>query len=242
MTSAWFAYNGYAVWLTVVAGVFVGVACGFINGVLINYGQVPAFITTLGMLYVARSLVTFATDGQPIGPLPDDFSRLGQADVLGIPILLIYAIVVCLLASLLLEKTVFGWSVRAIGGNAEAAFDAGINVKRVSTVVYTLSGCSAAVAGVLMAARLDSGQPSLGTGFELQVISAVIIGGTSLFGGIGHISGTILGSITLSILTTGLILLQINPILQNAFVGVIIIAAVGLDHLRRQRMFRLSPR
>jgi ribose/xylose/arabinose/galactoside ABC-type transport system permease subunit len=130
--------------------------------------------------------------------------------------------------------------VRAVGGNREAANNAGINVRRVSTVVYTLSGLSAATAGMLMAARLGSGQPSIGTGFELQVISAVIIGGTSLFGGIGSIPGSVLGSLVLSILATGLVLMRIDPVLQDFVVGLIIIVAVGLDQLRRRRMFRAT--
>ena len=105
-------------------------------------------------------------------------------------------------------------------------------------MVYTLSGLSAAFAGVLMSARLGSGQPSIGVGFELQVISAVIIGGTSLFGGIGSVFGSLLGSLVLSVLTTGLILLHIDPVLQDFVIGVIIVVAVGIDQVRRRRMFR----
>ena len=242
MTSAWMSYGGHSVALSFAAGFLAATACGLMNGILINYANIPAFITTLGMLYAARSLITFSTSGNPIGPLPDNFSKLGQMDLFGLPVLILYAVVISMGAHFLLEKTTFGWSVRAVGGNREAAKNAGINVRKVSTIVYTLSGLSAGVAGVLMAARLNSGQPSLGTGFELQIISAVIIGGTSLFGGIGSIPGTVLGSLVLSVLTTGLILLRINPVLQNFVVGVIIVVAVGLDQLRRSNMFRARDR
>jgi ribose transport system permease protein len=159
-----------------------------------------------------------------------------------VPVLIIYAVVVAVIAHVLLDYATFGWSVRAIGGNREASRNSGINVRKLSTVVYTLSGLSAALAGILMTARLGSGQPSIGNGMELQVISAVIIGGTSLFGGIGTILGTLLGSLVLSVLTTGMILLKIDPVLQNFVVGVIIIVAVGLDQVRRTRMFRTHAR
>ena len=155
--------------------------------------------------------------------------------MLGLPLLLYYAAAVVIVAHLLLETTTFGGDVRAIGGNREAASNAGIDVRRISTVVYVLSGLSAAFAGVLMSARLGSGQPSIGVGFELQVISAVIIGGTSLFGGIGTVWGSLLGSLVLSILTTGLILLHIDPVLQDFVIGVIIVAAVGIDQFRRRQ-------
>src|SRR5262249_42843476 len=206
-----------------------GAVAGLVNGVLINYASIPAFITTLGMLYAARSLVVYATGGQPIAPLPDAFSAIARTDVLGLPLLVVYAALVVVIAQLLLQRTTFGGTVRAVGGNREAASNVGINVRLVSTVVYVLSGLSAAFAGVLMSARLGSGQPSLGVGFELQVISAVIIGGTSLFGGIGSVFGSLLGSLVLSILTTGLVLLHIDPGLQALVIRLIILAAVGLD-------------
>ena len=211
---------------------------GLVNGVLINYASIPAFITTLGMLYAARSLVVYLTGGQPIAPLPDEFTAIARADMLGLPLLLFYAAAIVIVAQIVLQTTVFGGNVRAIGGNREAASNAGINVRGISTTVYTLSGLSAAFAGVLMSARLGSGQPSIGVGFELQVISAVIIGGTSLFGGIGSVFGSLLGSLVLSILTTGLILLHIDPVLQDFVIGVIIVVAVGIDQVRRRRMFR----
>jgi ribose/xylose/arabinose/galactoside ABC-type transport system permease subunit len=226
----------------IAVGLAVGAVAGATNGVLINYANIPPFITTLGMLYAARSLVSFWTGGRPISPLPESFNRIGQTEIYGLPVLIIYAVVVAVIAHVLLEYTTFGWSVRAIGGNREASRNSGIGVRRLSTIVYTLSGLSAALAGILMTARLGSGQPSIGNGMELQVISAVIIGGTSLFGGIGTILGTLLGSLVLSVLTTGLVLLKIDPVLQNFVVGVIIVVAVGLDQVRRTRMFRTHVR
>jgi ribose/xylose/arabinose/galactoside ABC-type transport system permease subunit len=238
MASAGLLAAGWPIWAAVLAGSGAGALAGLINGVLINYASIPAFITTLGMLYAARSLVVYLTGGQPIAPLPDSFSTIAQTDFLGVPLLLFYAAAVVVAAEIVLETTIFGGSIRAVGGNREAASNAGINVRAVSTLVYTLSGLSAAFAGVLMSARLGSGQPSVGTGFELQVISAVIIGGTSLFGGIGSVFGSLLGSLVLSVLTTGLILLHIDPVLQDFVTGVIIVLAVGLDQVRRRRMFR----
>ena len=238
MASAGLLFAGWPILPAVLVGSGVGAFAGLVNGVLINYYGIPAFITTLGMLYAARSLVVYFTGGQPIAPLPDAFTAIARTDFLGLPLLLYYAAAVVIVAQILLQTTTFGDAVRAVGGNREAASNAGINVRAVSTAVYTLSGLSAAFAGVLMSARLGSGQPSIGVAFELQVISAVIIGGTSLFGGIGSVLGGLLGSLILSILTTGLILLRIDPVLQDFVIGVIIVVAVGLDQLRRRRMFR----
>lgn len=238
MASAGFLVAGMSIPLAILLGTAAGGAAGLLNGLLINYGNIPPFITTLGMLYAARSLVVYFTGGQPITGLPDAFSDIARANLFGLPMLLYYAAAIVIIAHIVLETTTFGGDVRAIGGNREAASNAGINVKRISTIVYVMSGLSAALAGVLMSARLGSGQPSIGVSFELQVISAVIIGGTSLFGGIGTVWGSLLGSLVLSILTTGLILLRIDPVLQDFVIGVIIVVAVGIDQLRRRRMFR----
>jgi ribose/xylose/arabinose/galactoside ABC-type transport system permease subunit len=230
------------IWLAILLAIALGAVAGLVNGLLIAYVRIPAFIVTLGMLYVARGLMSFATGGRPIANLPRAFSDIGQGDVMGLPLLIIYAIVVGVIAHVVLESTPFGWSIRAIGGNAEAARATGIDVRRLAVTVYIISGLSAAFAGMLMTARLGSGQPSVGNGFELQVISAVIIGGTSLFGGTGSVIGTALGALVLSILANGLILLRIDPVLQNVMVGCIIVAAVALDQFRRTRMFRTLRR
>ena len=238
MATAALLESGIPIPLSIVLGVAAGGFAGFVNGVLVNYVNIPAFITTLGMLYIARGIVVFLTKSFPIAPLPDAFNVLGQGSLFGIPYLVFYAVIIGLFVHVLLEYSVFGASIRAIGGNREAAQNMGINVRRVSLIVYTLSGMSAGFAGMLMTARLGSGQPSLGQGLELQVISAVIIGGTSLFGGIGSIGGTVLGALVLSVLAYGLILLRINPVLQLVVVGSIILLAVALDQLRRRRMFQ----
>jgi ribose transport system permease protein len=238
MVSAGLLHAGWPVAAAIVVGSGVGAVAGLANGILVNYGHIPPFITTLGMLYASRSLVVYFTGGQPIAPLPDAFTAIARSNFFGLPLLVFYAAAIVVVAQLILQTTTFGDTVRAVGGNREAASNAGIDVRHVSTIVYTLSGLSAAFAGVLMSARLGSGQPSVGVGFELQVISAVIIGGTSLFGGIGSVLGSLLGSLVLSTLTTGLILLHIDPVLQDFVIGVIIIVAVGVDQVRRRRMFR----
>jgi ribose/xylose/arabinose/galactoside ABC-type transport system permease subunit len=238
MASAGLLVAGWSVVIAIVLGSTIGGVAGLINGLLVNYANIPPFITTLGMLYASRSLMVYFSGGQPIAPLPDAFNAISRAEVAGLPLLVFYAAAVVFVAEMILQTTTFGGDIRAIGGNREAASNAGINVRRVSTIVYCLSGLSAAFAGVLMSARLGSGQPSIGVGFELQVISAVIIGGTSLFGGIGSVVGSLIGSLVLSILTTGLILLHIDPVLQDFVIGVIIVVAVGVDQIRRRRMFR----
>ncbi|MHB8959156.1 MAG: ABC transporter permease [Candidatus Limnocylindrales bacterium] len=235
-------FIGVPIWLSIIIAVALGALCGLANGVLIQYVKIPAFIATLGMLYVARGLATFVTGGRPIAPLPEAFTFLGQGEVLGIPLLIVYAVIIGIVAHVVLEVSPFGWGVRAIGGNAGAARSAGIDVRRKMVIVYVVSGASAAFSGMLMAARLGSGQPSVGNGMELQVISAVIIGGTSMFGGIGTVFGTVLGAFVLSMLSNGLILLHVDAILQNVLVGCIIVAAVALDQFRRGRMFRALRR
>ncbi len=158
------------------------------------------------------------------------------------PYLIIYAVIVAAIAFVLLHLTNFGWSLRATGGNPGAARSAGINIKRVSVIVYVLSGSAAALAGVLTSARLGSGSPTLGQGFELAVIAAAIIGGTSIAGAIGTVPGALLGALLLSVLGTGLVLLKVDPILQNLVTGIVLVLAAGLDQLRRRQMFRTSAR
>lgn len=238
MASAVLLAGGVPVPVAIAGATLIGGGAGLINGTLVNYLRIPAFIATLGMLYAARGLMTFVIHGQPIAPLPDAFDAFGQNDIFGMPYVVIYCAAIVVVSYVLLEHTTLGWSIRAIGGNRVAAQNAGINVRAVSVAVYVLSGLSAAFAGVLETARLGSGQPSVGMGLELEVISAVIIGGTSLFGGIGGVGGSVLGSVVLSTLTTGLILLRVDPVLENVLIGVIIVAAVALDQFRRGRMFR----
>lgn len=242
MAAAGLIVIGVPVPLAVLLSVALGASIGLVNGTLVQYMRIPPFIVTLGTLYIVRGVATFVTGGSPIAPLPDSFNAIGQGDIGGVPFLIIYAVIVGVVAHIILEATPFGWSIRAIGGKRDAAAAAGIQVQRVSVIVYVLSGASAAFAGMLESARLQSGQPSIGQGFELQVIASVIIGGTSLFGAVGSVTGSALGALMLSMLTNGLVVLRIDPTLENVMVGSIIIAAVAVDQFRRGRMFRALRR
>jgi ribose transport system permease protein len=242
MVSAALAQDGRGPVLAVLAGIAVGAAVGLLNGVLINYLRISAIIVTLGTLFAVRAIVSWRSGGNPIAPLPDSFTAIGQAEVAGVPLLIGYALVIGLLAHVLLNHTPFGWAARATGGNRTAAHNVGIDVRRLSTIVYVLSGAAAGLAGVLMSARLGSGSPSVGAGFELQAIAAAIIGGASIAGAIGTIPGAMLGALLLSVLGTGLVLLRVDPSLQDLVTGVVLIAAAGLDQLRRTQMFKTSAR
>jgi len=242
MVSAALASQGLSPFIAFAAGTMTGAGVGLVNGLIVNYFSIPAIIVTLGTMFGVSSLVVHFSQGQPIAPLPNSFAYIGQNDLFGVPYIIYVAVVIAVIAYLLLHATTLGWNVRALGANREAARSSGIRVRALSISLYVYCGAAAAFAGGLEAARLGAGSPDFGTGLELTVIAAAIIGGTSIYGGLGTIPGAALGSLLLSVLATGLILLNIDPTLQDLATGVVLILAAGLDQVRRRQMFRTSAR
>ena len=207
MTSAAVANAGAGAATAFLTGTAVGAGIGLVNGYFVNYAKIPPIIVTLGSLFAVRAAVVASTGGNPIGPLPEDFTFWGQGEILGLPVVIVVGLVVVVAAHVVLSQTNYGWSIRAIGGNLNAARSAGIAVRKISISVYILSGASAAFTGAILAARLGSGSPTFGQGYELQVIAAAVIGGTSIYGAIGSVPGAVLGALLLSVLSNGLVLL-----------------------------------
>jgi ribose transport system permease protein len=222
----------------ILLGALAGAAAGLINGVLVAYLSLAAFIVTLGTMTFLRGFAYTMTDGQPIVSNTLSFRDFGNGYLAGIPVPVVTMAVVYVIAWFLLERTRYGRHVYAVGGNAEAARLAGINVKRVITSVYVIAGACAGLAGVIFAARVVSAQPTAGTGYELDAIAAVVLGGTSLMGGRGRIIGTLIGSVILGVLSTGLILMNVQFFTQLLIKGAVIILAVAIDSLK-QRPLRL---
>ncbi len=232
--------NGVPWVLAILVGLGSGAVVGLVNGVVIEYFGIPPLITTLGSLYVIEGLVTVVSGGNEIYPLAAPFNAIGEDNIGPVPLLVIYAIVLGVIGHIVLEYTGFGYRIRATGGNRGAARAMGINVRRLSIVVYVLSGLSAGLAGLLFSSELGSGQPSIGTTTELQVIAAVIIGGTSLFGGVGTIVGTVFGALLLEVITDGLVVININPAYEDVVIGLVIVLAVGIDKLQRGHQWRIA--
>nr|WP_202456897.1 MULTISPECIES: substrate-binding domain-containing protein [unclassified Streptomyces] len=231
---AWTATSqGLPVWLAVVLAVATGIACGFVNGLLVSYGKLPPFIATLAMLSVARGLSLVISQGSPIA-FPDSVSHLGDTIGGRLPVPVIVMVAMGLVTALVLGRTFIGRSMYAIGGNEEAARLSGLRVKRQKLVIYALSGLFAAVAGIVLASRLVSAQPQAAQGYELDAIAAVVIGGASLAGGVGKASGTLIGALILAVLRNGLNLLSVSAFWQQVVIGVVIALAVLLDTLRRR--------
>lgn len=231
---AWSATShGVPVFIAVVLAVVTGIAAGLVNGFLIAYGKLPPFIATLAMLSVARGLSLVISEGSPIA-FPDSVSHLG--DTLGgwLPVPVLVMVVMGLLAAFVLGRTYIGRSMYAIGGNEEAARLSGLRVKKQKLAIYAFSGVFAAVAGVVLAARLSSAQPQAADGYELDAIAAVVIGGASLAGGTGKASGTLIGALILAVLRNGLNLLNVSAFWQQVVIGVVIALAVLLDTVRRK--------
>ncbi|WP_369195523.1 ABC transporter permease/substrate-binding protein [Streptomyces djakartensis] len=231
---AWSATSaGVPVFLAVLLAIATGIVCGLVNGILISYGKLPPFIATLAMLSVARGLSLVISEGSPIA-FPDSVSHLG--DTLGgwLPVPVLVMIVMGLIAAFVLGRTYIGRSMYAIGGNEEAARLSGLRVKRQKLAIYAFSGVFAAVAGVVLAARLSSAQPQAADGYELDAIAAVVIGGASLAGGTGKASGTLVGALILAVLRNGLNLLNVSAFWQQVVIGVVIALAVLFDTLRRK--------
>ncbi|MGF1723501.1 ABC transporter permease [Photobacterium nomapromontoriensis] len=221
--------------LAIVLGLILGALLGGINGFLIAYARMPAFIVTLAMLGVARGLALIYTGGYPISGLPQSFNFFGRGDVMGLQTPILIMFIVYIAAYLLLNHTPFGRHVYALGGNEEAARLSGIKVPKVTLMVYTLSGFTAAIAGLILTSRLMSGQPNAGVAFELDAIAAVVLGGAAMSGGKGAIIGTLVGAMLLGVLNNGLNLVGISPYVQNVIKGIIILVAiyVGTDKRRR---------
>lgn len=225
----------YPVIVPIGVGVFSGVAMGALNGLVITKSKVPPFIVTLGMMTIGRGLALILSKGRPISNLSDSFNFIGGGSVLGIPFPILILVVFFILCTLLLKKTVLGRYIYAVGGNEQAATASGIRVNKVKMAVYTLCGGLAGLAGILLTARITTGQPNAGAGFELDAIAAAIIGGTSTSGGTGTMTGTLIGALLIGVISNGLDLLNVTSYYQQVVMGAIIIGAVVLDSWNQKK-------
>ena len=214
----------------------VGTGCGLVNGVLITRGRLPPFIATLGMMSVARGVALMLAEGRPISGFSEGFRAIATERILAIPGPVLITIVIYAVAHFVLTRTVFGRTTYAIGGNEEAARLSGVQVLFHKTAVYGVAGLTSAAAAVVLTARLNSAQPTAGTMYELDAIAATVIGGSSLLGGEGTVTGTLIGALIMGVLRNGLNLLNVSSFLQQVVIGVVIIGAVLVDmSLKRQR-------
>ncbi len=236
-------YWGLPLPLGIVAAILSGALCGFVSGVLIAKLKIPPFIATLGMMMLLKGLSLVISGTRPIyfNDTPD-FPVISQESLIGwffpalpIPNAVLILFIVAVLASLVLNKTMLGRYTFALGSNEEAVRLSGVNVDFWKIVVYAVNGAICGIAGLLIASRLNSAQPALGQGYELDAIAAVVIGGTSLAGGTGTVLGTIIGAFIMSVLTNGLRIMSVAQEWQTVITGIIIIAAVYTDILRRGR-------
>ena len=218
--------------LAMIVGVVIGISSGAIAGTFITRFNITPFIVTLALMTIWRGASYMYTDGRPVWGLPEQFSFLGSGRVFAIPVPTIVMVAVYALAYVILNRTRFGRYVYAVGGNREAARLAGINTNLVLMSVYMICGALASLSGILLSSRMNSGQPNAGLMYELDVIAAVVVGGTSLFGGRGSIVGTFIGAMLIGILRNGLNLLNVNSYVQQVIVGVVILLAVLMDRRR----------
>lgn len=226
---------GHGLLAGLAAGLGTGLACGALNGLLIAKLRLPDFIVTLGTLSVFRGAALIYTNGQPIYGLPQEFRDLFAGQWLGLPTPVLLAVAVAALGFGLVRATALGEQIVAVGGNEEAARLSGIDVDRVKITVYALSGLLSALAGFVLIARIGAAEPIGGNGFELQAIGSAVIGGASLFGGIGNPLGSLIGAVTLGSLQNGLTLMNVPSFWQYVASGAVVILAVYLDRLARPR-------
>ena len=222
------------------AGLAAGALAGALNGVIITKFRIPALITTLGTLTIIRGIGFTLTGGLPVFGFPkqkflgfnEGVQAIGKGYVLGVPVPVIIMVLVFVLGWVFLYRTYFGRYIYAIGGNAETARLSGIKVERIQLMVYTVAGLLTGIAGLIVMGRVNSGQPSLGSGFELDVITAVVLGGVSIAGGAGSLLGAIVGVLIMGVLSNGMIILNISEYDQMVVRGLVLLIAVGVDRLR----------
>ena len=218
----------------IIAGLLVGLALGAFNGLAITRFKLPPFVATLGMLSIGRGLTMLWTNGFPITALGPTFGFIGAGFWLGVPTAIWISAALVLIFYLISIHTTLGRYIYAVGGSEKASSFAGLRVDSIKVWVYTLGGGLAAVAGLILTARLDAADPKAGLGYELDSIAAVVIGGTSLSGGRGSILGTVLGCLIIGVLNNGLVLLEVSPFWQQVIKGAVILAAVAVDKLNQK--------
>ena len=223
------ALGGISVFWPILAGLAIGALTGLINGSLISYTAIPPFIATLGMYVSARGLAKWYTHGSPISMLTEDYAWIGSGAV---PVAIF--LVAALIFHVALRYTRYGKFTYAIGANRQAARVSGINVGRHLVIVYSLAGLLSGLAGIVTSARAITGQAGMGMGYELDAIAGAVIGGTSLNGGAGRITGTVIGVIILGVMTSGFTFLRIDAYYQEIVKGIIIVAAVVADQYRQR--------
>jgi ribose transport system permease protein len=212
----------------------IGLLVGTANGIIIAYGRLAPFIVTLGMLSIANSLTYVISDAKSIVGLPDTYRFWGRGEIAGIPLYLITFIVLFVLGQIFLARTKPGRFIYAIGSNEEAARLSGVNVRLYKTLPYAITGLLCAIAAIILSGRLGAIDPDTGTGLELRTIAAVVIGGTSLFGGKGSLYGTLIGVFLIGVLNNGLNLLRVNAFWQGTAVGIVIILSVLIERISRR--------
>lgn len=233
--AAKFVKMGVATELAGVCGLAVGAAVGVINGTLVVSGGIPPFIATLGTMGIARGLALILAGGRSIYGLPSSFLWMGQGRVGSVPLPALIFLAVVALGHFLLLHTRFGLHAKVVGDNETAARVTGVNVRRVRLTAYTLSGVLAALAGLMYMSRVNAAEPMAGTFYELDAIGSVVIGGTSLFGGVGTVLGTLVGTLIMGVLRNGLNILAVAPYYQQVAIGAAVILAVLGDRLRSSR-------
>ncbi len=236
-----FAKNlGIPIGISIVMVLGLGLLLGFVNGFFSTYGRIPSFIVTLAALGIYRGLAFLITNGSPIFSVSPALNPLFYGNLLGIPLPLIYVLVLYFLTWIFLNYTIPGRNIYAVGGNESAAQLSGIKVNQTRLIAFTIAGLSSSIAGILTVAQLDSGSPNYGAGTELEAIAAAVIGGTSLAGGYGNIASTLLGALTVQVVKNGLNLNMVPASWREITLGSIIVLAVGVDMWRATLSERFS--
>ncbi|MGH6861659.1 MAG: ABC transporter permease [Phyllobacterium sp.] len=232
--TAGIAGGPYPAMVALAIGLLVGAACGGLVGLIVSRFSVPAFVATLGMLSAARGLTLIYGGGRPVPALTPEFRWIGNGNILGLPMPVVLLAIVFLVSWWVLTRTRFGRYIYAVGGNPHAANTSGINVSRLRFSVYVISGSLSGLAGMILSARTGSALPQAGIAYELDAIAAVVIGGTSLSGGVGRITGTLIGALIIGVMNNGLDLMGIQSYYQQVLKGCLIVGAVMLDQKRNQ--------
>ncbi len=236
--AALMTYYGFPIWLAVLVALLIGAVFGVFNGFLVQQIKLPPFIATMGTMYVARGLCTGYTKGVSVYPLPEKFLGIGQGGIqIGtyeLPYVIVVAVIMAVIAGFILRYTAYGRRLFAAGGNGEAARIAGIPTMRIRFSAFVLTGVLAALTGVLMASRVGSAQPNIGSGFEMMVVAACVIGGISMEGGAGSIIGIVMGCFFMAMISNGMTLIRIDAYWQQLVIGLVLIFACALEFVRNR--------